>query len=655
MFYLSTFLISCCHYCYLIGYNVTGFDFSTIGQRFTQGKSFVAAQRYWFYSLLISVYLSCCDLCSKFYVARYTHSFISIGEKHVEIKAENMNNANLPSNMTGDAVNLHNMDAPADPRNPFSRLARVFQKLWYRNGVTDVFRVCDEPSTICQYDEHDVKEMCIIPEQSSFRNFLNRQVYLGLSKFKTTFIKGDSICSFPISALICTTPSYATIASLANFYDYWNGTIKFRFILGSNDFTRGKIMVSLHYGVFSQTTVSTNWTTPGALDPHTVWHMIVDVSNPDRVVEVEIPYKSVYPCLRTNYDVFNQTTPTCDPSNSVGFINVSCYSPIVSANSSAASVTVSSFYSWGDDFRLYTDRSKGLVYSQTLMSPDPCSPSINYLNYMSMCSSIKDLISKPIHYSTVSFKAGGTLTPALPIYLPLNPALLSNNAEWTFAMSCFAGYKGSLRWIVRYYNPSGNTPVRTFVVPQSQLRNSTISFGAPPLAYLDDAYTNNPTATEPDLTSVVSMRWNRQAWADTASTATTAVYASKPCQIMHPITTPEVIFEIPYVLPHYRYIPAYPIPPNITFSALPSTGALYTPAIDEASSFLAALPMIDTINVANPGFLEVDVQAGDDFDFIHFTGGPTSAVVSSLNVKNGTTLNTYEDPRNRTLYTFPQF
>jgi hypothetical protein len=641
--WLVSFYAACCYWCEGPGDNIP-FNSTPATQ---SGLPVVSSTFRRVFNNLVFFVVLCCERCVSHLNARYSQSFISIGEKSVNVTAQHMNDANLASNMTGDAVNAHGMDAPADTRNYFGYLSKSFQKLFYRKGTTDVFRITNDPSVVQTIDEADAQVMRVPKDQSTMENFRDRYVFLGNTPYKPSSIRGDILVNFPIAPILHANPTFCSIASLADFYDYWRGSIKFRFILAANDYARGKICIAVQYGNVNYGN-TTNWTTAGQIDPHTVWHMIVDVSNPDRIIEVDIPYKSVYPLLRTCNSIFDPSVSRANFGNCMGTISVSTYTPLVFSNGTAGTVTISSMYAWGSDFELLSDRSLPIAYSESTMMVEPAPPLTRVLNNFSKMASIRDLLMKPVRYTVCNVRVGSTSVPSPSNVIPLNPALLPNNAEWSYAFASYAGYKGSIRWIVRILQQTpGATPIRATVHSNVQLKNTTLVFGADPAAFWDDGGTNNPGAFEPDGSTIVGMRYNRTAWSSSNTTAICGPYASRPDILLSAVTQPEAVFEVPCGCPQYRYIPCRMIPVNTTITTIEQalTGVGYSPLVDEASAILTLCPAFNPINSNQTTSVEIYCQAGDDFELLHYTGGPTVATVGALTITQGIATTAFEDPR----------
>jgi hypothetical protein len=380
--------------------------------------------------------------------------------------------------------------------------------------------------------------------------------------------------------------------------------------------------------------------------------MIVDVSNPDRVVDVEIPYKSVYPLLRCCNSVFNPDAKAITYGNSMGIISVSAYTPLVFSNGTAGSVNICAMYAWGDDFELLYDRSCPISYSESMLKIDPSPPLTTVLNNFAKMNSVRDLLMKPVRYTVVTMKKGNPTSPAMSNVVPLNPALLSYNAEWSYAFSTFAGYKGSIRWIVRIVNNSGEgnfvvAPIRATVHTNVQNKYTTLAYGADASSFWDDAGTNAPNVTDADGSSLIGMRFDRTAWSSTNSSAVVGPYAARPEVLLSNTTQPEAVFEIPCGCPQYRYIPARIYPPNSGFTTVEKAldGQGYSPLVDEASAILTLVNTLNLTDVRLAASVEVYAQAGDDFELLHFNGGPTVGKTAGIRCIQGSSVTTFDDPR----------
>jgi len=247
-------------------------------------------------------------------------SLISIGETHNTshtVSMSNLRDAALPMNVTGDAISAtaslpFGLDAPSDTSNPPSFFARAYQKLISSVNVFDVTRFSFSPSKIVTSTKETMADLRISHDEMDLKFFCNRwgRVSVATPSISTSTAVGTNVISaylIPGNARAATQalPSVpVTSAALSNFqtaiasqFQYWRGSLKYRLILASNSYTRCKLLVTVNYG----TNVVPGAIVTGQPHPRSQHHIVVDISNTDKYVDIDIPYRSASEILRHRF------------------------------------------------------------------------------------------------------------------------------------------------------------------------------------------------------------------------------------------------------------------------------------------------------------------------------------------------------------------
>lgn len=596
-------------------------------------------------------------------------SLISIGETtNITNKLDNIQNANLPTNLTGDTISASvpaevGLDNPPDPRNVQASFLRMaYQKLISWTNVVDVFKTTQTPQTVADFTEDMSQELKLGIDEMSMDFFRGRyfnpiqNTYSNFS-ISTAAPTGQRLISFPIlpfnpcnDTTDNTDPTTNFSTWLCSFFRYWRGSMKYRILLASNNFKRGKLLIAVNYGggllTFPPDLVS------GQIDPRSLPHIIVDLSNADRIIDIEIPYKSQFEYLRIAGIQNNYTAPQTTMQfneRCMGTIGIYLVSPLQVSNGTATTVNFNILQAWGDDFELY-DRVQGSpsaynAQSQLSILPEPILDTRSHM--MIPFRNIKQLLTRPTHIGTFNVLTGLPTYPNPPIIIPIHPIFLGDDAVWSGICAAYCGIRGGYRLIVRIADVVKSQSVRiqyfeNFVPYSSSGAIATLA-AYPAYAYASTLQSNTVSLTQPYANPPIYINPVGVNRSPRVTNLNTNVAGNSWVQgnpsfdqiIADPYNQPEVIVEIPDPSPMYRTQQSLvvPVTQNGVQYPLGDTGK-YNPLHDRNIGWL----VINTVDAFDLGTrvagevkatVEVSLAAADDFRSYWYNGGPTSTKMFS--------------------------
>jgi len=535
--------------------------------------------------------------------------------------------APLPSVIMGDSVSVEaklpfGLDNPSDTTNHESFLRKAYQKVCSSVNVLDVFRYSSDPSKMIAINSAMKKDLRIDSDEMDFEFYCNRWNFAGNFFTDVTTPIGTLLFSTPIipNSYVAGGSSYQ---DLSTFYQYWRGTMKYRLLIASNKFKQSKILIAIHYGVPSLTSITT-----GAIDPRSVPHIIIDTSNNDRYVDIEVPFKSVHEFLRLSTNRVNPIGLSPQGEFSLGTIAIYLVSSTAVGAGIPSTTNFVVFNAWSSDMRFYQDHNKRTTFAQSSLSaPGPTSIS-NRLGAMMYCKSLKELLLKPVFIGNYSCLQSNIANyPNVPFVMPIHPTFLTNSAEWSFIMSMFAGAHGSLRVIVRYL--TGSYPIRVTYLPYLNVPGTVTLTNYQSLTDAQSFNYNIPEYPYPDSTTPrIQTDQTTQMISGAPVLQMTAIGANQE-YILDANSQPEAIVELPDSSIMFRTMPTTLLPPAYSFN---TTVGSYTPRLDRNIPYLV---ISTTENGPNPGGIPIantpdaifslHVVAGDDFRAYWYNGGPTNS------------------------------
>jgi hypothetical protein len=609
-------------------------------------------------SLNFEVYATVMNLKTIESAPYYSQSLFSIGgSTTTNYQISDIRDSSLPLNVSGDHLSATvddsvGLDNPSIPSNPASFLRTVYQKLTSWKNVVDVNRMSGEPERIVTMTEPICKDLRLNVDEMSMDFYKTRWAYVAnfqiAAQPANTCVFTMPIAPFTGETVVTGAPA-SSFNMPATFMDplvgaslLWRGSLKYRFILASNSFKRGKLIVAIHYG--DNALVPTGAVVPGSLDPRSLPHIVVDFSNTDRIIDVDVPYKAIYEFLRCRDLTTKQVD--CKPWNEffMGSIAVYVASPISPSNGTSPIINISVFNQLGQDFNFCNEAAinTGGFFSESKLTPPSLMNSIETrLNHVTCLSSLKELLLRPVPYGNFTLATNGTNVGygANPLMIPVHPQFLSTSGPWSFAMNAYCGMRGGWRLIVRYFDSNNNGQVRLSYLPYYKPTDVTGANASTNPFGLHSIYANTLSTTTSTIgtypgpgTNYIAELMTTQlqaAYTTPSSLAgggfTNGVYNTKDT-ILDSNSQPEAIIEFPDSSPLYRTQPCgFAMPSFYTFR---QTAGKYAITGDRNVPWLVA-SLLDTVTnttvpIPDPPHIVISTyfQAADDIRFFWYNGGP---------------------------------
>jgi len=578
---------------------------------------------------------------------------------HIEQKMNDVNNSNLPIDVTGDHLDTKvdvpvGLDNPSRATNPaMSSLRNVYQKLISWRNVVDVFKFSATPADMSLFTAPLSKELRVEMDEMSMEFFRNRWVpatNLGTFAISTSTAVNTLLFqkrldpvpfnSFNYANNFSTTTQGSFLTWLTSAFNYWRGSLKFRFLVASNKFIRGKLLIAINYGdVTALTGIA-----PGNLDPFSLPHLIVDLSNTDKDIEVHVPFKAVSELLRCR-------SPNQQNSNDIEFamgnLGVWLVSPLRVNSGAATTVSVLPLMALGDDLNFYQEAPSpriGLV-AQALLTPrDMTSVAHLRQTLMTPFCNIKELLAKPVPIGDFRFVQPFDDVPLEPLVIPIHPVMMANNPLWSMVCASYSGLRGGYRVVIRALNLPASSSLRIqyfpYLVPTQGDASNTLpttggvknfDFQATRATY--DSTILNPYGDQATIPQMVNVGRQYPQALNTIPVGTVFSQASygMPCiaeAILDPYSQPEVIIEVPDPSPMYRTQQNTLVPTGYVMSTATN---VYNPFKDKNMGWLVIQPADNNQNT-NPSdyVIQVSLMAADDTRAFWYNGGPTTLTPNSI-------------------------
>lgn len=587
----------------------------------------------------------------------------------VENKLEHCDNANIPTNISGDHLSATvptgaGLDNPPDPRNPEMSVFRIaYQKIAQWMGKLDVIRTSNAPGTVADITSELAKELRLGVDEMSMDFFRGRwfspEDAPSNLVVTTSSVTGALVGTFNLSPR-CTTSFFGSNFSsdascdfaqwFCSFFRYWRGSLKFRIVISSNNFKRGKLLVCINYGATSS--LPPNFTASGVLDPRSLPHIIVDLSNADRFVDIDIPYKSIFEFLRVPSLVGNSTTIPLNEYR-MGTLGIYVASPLQVSNGTSTQINLNVFEAWGPDFELYNQiqgSEVGYVTQSHLSAPGPIT--INQKSHMMRpFSNLKELMQRPVVIGTypLNFPGSGQLQGHTPLVIPIHPTFSAcKDALWGGLMAAYSGLRGGFRVMLRFSNINVTTSVRVAYFENFYptdgagifVQNATatnLNYDYQALNTFQEAFNNNYNYNlNSEVQGTVQNSGGVVATNNVpAGTVGRSVIVGVPSftdHVVDPYSQPEIILEIPDPSPMYRTQQTTPLRGDWTTAAIP-----YDPSKDRNLGTLVIMPVDDPISTTaydqvlqSGATVTVSLMAADDTRFFWYNGGPTHIFPSAF-------------------------
>lgn len=600
-----------------------------------------------------------------------TQSLLNFGSETtvIENKLENVNSANIPTNISGDHLSATvptgaGLDNPPDPRNPETSVFRIaYQKIAQWMGKLDVIRTSSAPGEVADVTAAMADNMRLGVDEMSMDFFRGRWFSpednpsnIAVTTGTTTGSLLGQFALAPRSFASAFGANFGTDNScdfaqwLCSFFKFWRGSLKFRVVISSNNFKRGKLLICINYSTTQF--LPSNFTTTNVLDPRSLPHIIVDLSNADRFVDIDVPYKAVYEMLRMPRLVGNSTSMLTQECI-MGQLGIYLASPLQVSNGTSTQINLNVFEAWGPDFELFTQTQGsevGYVAQSHLTAPGPTT--LNLRSHMLRpFSNLKELMQRPVCIGTYPLNFPGAGNPAgyTPLIIPIHPTFsMTKDALWGGLMAAYSGLRGGYRIMIRFANVNVTTSCRVAYFENLFPTDATGAF----IPNLTSGATNyDYSALNTNQGAFVQQNGNYNVNSEVqatfqnsnlnvaynlipSGTAARGILNGIPSftdHIVDPYSQPEVILEVPDPSPIYRTQQTTPLRNGWSASGIP-----YDATKDRNIGFLVIMPVDNQLTNAYDEVLQsgttvtVSMMAADDTRFFWYNGGPTSILPLSV-------------------------
>lgn len=430
-----------------------------------------------------------------------THSYVT----NTVTNWEKVASQALPTNITGDAFDINadlkvsTMDKPAYTLGPEPLVRRAIGYMSHCVNVDPLQRLCMYPSGTSTstpkdygttYDEMEISYLC------------GKYTYWYSTSVNTTMAPGAVIEYIPVTPYICprndviaprlleaTPVAWSPPSAVANIplvsyvsmpFNFWGGSMKFRFDFITNSFVTMKVWCAIIYGTACPETIT------AGIEPTSGLGYTFEVNGDSKTFEVEVPFVSDTPWKRIMRSQFVQAgvsgvSSAYDDSiaydSCVGQIALYVLNPLAVPAGLPTAYPVNVFVAGGKDFRLnFISRANTswIPYAQGI-DPNP-GTDLSHLGQTIMATdlacmseqykSIKDVLKRYCHVRTAVTEVNGyglDFAQFFPVVATFNVAELlmpfftsggqninnaSNVINWYLAL--FRFFRGSLRFKILF-------------------------------------------------------------------------------------------------------------------------------------------------------------------------------------------------------------
>ena len=430
-----------------------------------------------------------------------THSYVT----NTVTNWEKVASQALPTNITGDAFDINadlkvsTMDKPAYTLGPEPLVRRAIGYMSHCVNVDPLQRLCMYPNGTSTstpkdfgttYDEMEISYLC------------GKYTYWYSTSVNTNMAPGAVIEYIPITPYIAprndaiaprlvetehlhwSPPSATSNIPLISYvsmpFNFWGGSMKFRFDFITNSFVTMKVWCAIIYGTACPETVT------AGIEPTSGLGYTFEVNGDSKTFEVEVPYVADTPWRRVMRSQFIQTgasgvISTYDDSiaydSCIGQIALYVLNPLAVPAGLPTAYPVNVFVAGGKDFRLNfisRNNTSWIPYAQGI-DPNP-GTDLSHLGQTIMATdlacmsetykSIKDVLKRYCHVRTAVTKVNGygaDFAQFFPVVSTFNVAELlmpfftstgtninnaSNVINWYLGL--FRFFRGSLRFKILF-------------------------------------------------------------------------------------------------------------------------------------------------------------------------------------------------------------
>jgi hypothetical protein len=282
-------------------------------------------------------------------------------------------NVTLPMNVTGDRFDtnatLHTtaMDKPSNTLGPMPMMPGLTSPLPNSTGIVNTTRMAlradetFEASPELFATEEDEMDLC----------YLTRKLTLvGITNWDIATSEGEPIFSVPLSPFpyddnisISTEPNLPMLSLVANHFLYWSGSLRYRIKVVGTSFHTGRLFISIAHFPFrdfarqaddfqgrapycaSRYSIQPPLTLSEAMAQGGVY---LDLSDENRDITIDVPYKSMHPRLHT------ASAAQPHQTSAMGKLSIWVLNALSSPETVQTSVDVVVMVGGGPDFHLHT-------------------------------------------------------------------------------------------------------------------------------------------------------------------------------------------------------------------------------------------------------------------------------------------------------------
>jgi hypothetical protein len=514
-------------------------------------------------------------------------------------------------------------DIPSDPRNNPSIVTTQFQKTHYTTNVLSVVKHVLDPAPVMALNQEETKRLRIPKDEMAIVNFEGRRIYLNTFNITGTTARNALLFYYdsklPFRNIFTADPNWqlSDFSQMFSHSSAFRADVSFHVRFHSNSFQNAKVLFAAINGIYPTATSLRALETAAVVDPRTISHILHDTGSEDKEITITIPMKHYNGWLLPN----NSTNGASNKVQSVFALWLVNQCTANSASSSTIYYTISCSFT---NITMLDVGPSGVFCTQAGLVYDDLVAK-DRINHYSRITSLKDLITVPVPYHTQSI-TWTTNGGGVPCIVQLDPCFINFSTAWSLVKSMFTNYKGGMRYIIRIQNLDAacSTPVSVSctVVP---FNSKLLNIGATHISDVVRAH----VAPYGDWTKYPPMVNGAFGYAPMAAVKPNMVtpdgktvfsassYPSAPHTVLNTHSNSETIIEVPFYGVQYNHLPLHDRDP--TNSTL--TSAITTPA-------LVIAPTMFSQPLFNGSFaigVSIWAMPADDFQAIHYSGGPTGA------------------------------
>lgn len=254
----------------------------------------------------------------------------------------------MPDNVIGDAIDaavgIFGLDNPTiskiqEPSKPLTT-----QHMNFHTGAEYIDKLTINPSaTTCITQD----TFATTTDEMSYDYLYSKYSYLGSFSVKSEDSPGKVVASFPMNPCpvrvnSMTNQKVPLLQYLATLFEFWNGSINYRFQIVSTMMQTCKLMIGLNYGEFTPET-------SGLLEKvASQYGQVMEINQGSNVIDVTLDYIAGTPMLH----VPCSNIPSS--KDSMGMINIAVLNPLVATTGAPDQIQINVFIAGSDSFNLTT-------------------------------------------------------------------------------------------------------------------------------------------------------------------------------------------------------------------------------------------------------------------------------------------------------------